>query len=61
MSQSNHGGPRKGAGRPKSADPLKRRTIALRESEWQAIEDIRQREGLSLVATLRLMIAAWTN
>jgi len=57
----NRGGARKGAGRPRSDDPLKRRTIALRESEWRQLEAIKEYNGLSLADTLRLMIAAWAT
>jgi DNA ligase 1 len=48
----------RGRGRPRSADPLERRTIALRGSEWAALERMASSRGCSLAAALRSLLPA---
>lgn len=50
--QHQHGGPRKGAGRPPSQEKMRRRTIGMLEADWQKAQTLAEREGCKSVDEL---------
>ena len=57
MAKKQHGGPRKGAGRPPKSDPLIKRTIAMNAADWAAFDKLKRKHDATNPGLIRLLVA----
>jgi len=58
MNKQQHGGPRKGAGRPPSPEKMRRRQIGMLEADWQKMAQLAARDGMSVNEIIRRLVRA---
>mgnify|MGYP001395813870 CR=1 FL=1 len=58
MNKLQHGGHRKGAGRPPAQEKMRRRSIGMLESDWQKAQALADREGVSIDEIIRRLVRA---
>lgn len=51
-----HGGPRKGAGRPLEQNKMRRRSIGMTEADWQKAQEMAKRYGVSVDEIMRRLV-----
>lgn len=56
--QHQHGGPRKGAGRPPAPEKMRRRPIGMLEADWQKARTLAEAQGVSVDEVIRRLVRA---